>query len=746
MCILQFFANIVTITCKMQVRKVIISLICAYIVGFSLFASPARRGIVILTQPDGATFQAIMRGDEFIKIKTTSEGHAIVQDKDGWWCYAIFAADGGRSSSGWKVGENTPAEILHESKQIPFDVLNVSASMKRQSISYVEEEPVFNRMRSLVSTRAGEDVQIVKHGLVILAEFRDVKFTNGKSSFENMLNQSGYSFNGATGSAKEYFEAQFGTDIRFEFVVSNVVTLPKKRSYYGANDSDGNDERPAEMVKDACEAVDPEVDFSLYDDDNDGSVDNVFVFFAGADEAEGADEECVWSHAWYLQSGAGITLKLDGKKIDRYACASELTRKVRGNSTVEQLTGIGTFCHEYSHTFGLPDFYDTNYEQEGGWAAGLWAATSLMDGGNYNNDGNTPPYFNAIEREILGIAEPVILEEEGNYTLSPIHASNLYYRMNTDVDGEYFLFECRAETGWDRYVGGNGMLVYHIDKSSSYKLCWLNKNTVNSDKSHQCADLVEADSRRDYFTDVSDYSGRTANIRSVFFPFSNITSLTANSTPPFVFWSGKRSGKNITGIKRSGNNVNFTVLNAQETSGPPSPKGLIAEPFSDAAIVRFESSCEYEGNATVKWARAGKIETVVSVSPYSPGKYVLLLEGLEPAGKTYSLDVWFEKDGMESEVKTVSFMTKRHPPVSWPFIYLNGVSRNSDDSFAAGTRIPLRLYNAADAEAVQWYMDDRPINHEGDWYYTINESGTLKAVVIWDDGSMDVITKEIVVQ
>ena len=100
----------------------------------------------------------------------------------------------------------------------------------------------------------------------------------------------------------------------------------------------------------------------------------------------------------------------------------------------------------------------------------------------------------------------------------------------------------------------------------------------------------------------------------------------------------------------------------------------------------------------------------------------------------------------ESEVKTVSFMTKRHPPVSWPFIYLNGVSRNSDDSFAAGTRIPLRLYNAADAEAVQWYMDDRPINHEGDWYYTINESGTLKAVVIWDDGSMDVITKEIVVQ
>ena len=730
----------------MQVRKFIISLICACVFSFSLFASPARRGTTVLRQPDGSTFHATLRGDEFIRIKTTLDGYAIVQDKDGWWCYAIFDVDGGRCSSGWRVGESTPAEILQGSKYIPFDMLNESAIMKRQSVSYIEEEPFFNRMKALVNTRAGENTQIVKHGLVILAEFRDVKFKNGKSSFENMLNQAGYSLNGATGSAKEYFEAQFGTDIKFEFVVSDVVTLSKKRSYYGANDSDGDDAAPAEMVKDACEAADSDVDFSLYDDDNDGIVDNVFVFFAGADEAEGADEECIWSHSWYLQNGAGITLNLDGKKINRYACAAELTRKVRGNSIVEQLSGIGTFCHEYSHTFGLPDLYDTDYEKEGGWAAGLWASTSLMDSGNHNNEGNTPPYFNAIEREILGIAEPVLLEAEGNYTLSPIHTSSLYYRMNTDVDGEYFLFECRAETGWDRYVGGNGMLVYHIDKSSPYEPCWKNKNTVNSDKSHQCADLLEADSRRDYFTGVSDYLSATANIRSVFFPFSNVTSLTANSTPPFVFWSGKRSGKNITGIKRNGGNINFTVLNAQETSGPPSPNNLVAEPFSDAAIVRFESSYEYEGNATVRWARSGKLETVVSVSPYSPGKYVLLLEGLETSGKTYTVDVWFDKDGMEGEVESVSFMTKRHPPVSWPFISLNGVSKNSDGSFPAGTRIPLRLYNAADAETVQWYMDDRPISHEGDWYYTINENGILKAVVIWNDGSMDIITKEIVVQ
>ena len=731
----------------MQVRTFVISFLCAFIACFSLFAAPARKGTVVMTQPDGSTFQAILRGDEFVKVKTTIQGHAIVQDKDGWWCYAIFDVDGGRCSSGWRVGETAPIEIMQESMNIPFGVLNESATMKRQAVSFYEsEESVLNRIRKHVVTRAGENTQILKHGIVILAEFRDIKFKHGKSSFESMLNQSGYSYNGATGSAKEYFEAQFGTDIKFEFLVSDIVTLPKKRSYYGGNDSDGDDVKPAEMIKDACEAADPMVDFSLYDDDNDGTVDNVFVFFAGPDEAEGADEECIWSHAWYLQTGAGISLTLDDKRINRYACAAELTRKEQGNRVVEYLSGIGTFCHEYCHTFGLPDLYDTDYEQEGGWAAGLWAHTSLMDSGNQNNDGNTPPYFNAVEREILGIAEPVLLETEGNYTLTPIHESNIFYRMNTDTEGEYYLFECRAETGWDRYIGGNGMLVYHIDKSSHNELRWKYYNTVNADESHQCADLLEADSRRDDFTDVNDYVNRVSNIRSVFFPFSNITSLTANSTPPFVFWSGKRSEKNITGIRRNGNDVNFNFLNAQETSGPPYPKDLVAEPFSDAAIIRFESSYAYEGDAMVRWARAGKIETVVSLSPYSPGKYVLLLESLEPAGKTYIVDVWFEKEEMESEVKTVSFMTKRHPQVSWPFIYLNGVDRNSDGSFAAGTRVPLHLYNVSDAVAVQWYMNDRLIDHEGDLYYTINESGILKVVVIWDDGSQDIITKEIVVQ
>ena len=63
------------------------------------FCVPARRSPVYLSQPDGSIFQAQLKGDEFTRIKTTSSGHAIIQDSDGWWHYAEFDEKGHRRSS-----------------------------------------------------------------------------------------------------------------------------------------------------------------------------------------------------------------------------------------------------------------------------------------------------------------------------------------------------------------------------------------------------------------------------------------------------------------------------------------------------------------------------------------------------------------------------------------------------------------------------------------------------------------------
>lgn len=715
-------------------------------------ARPAKNGPVILVQPDGSTFTALIKGDERVRIKTTLQGHAVVQDADGWWCYAVFDEDGSRHSSGYRIGQETPQAVISQSLNVPLRQVAERAAQRWNTSAEDGREPLLARMRSgRASLQNSDGLQTraegaqAKHGIVILAQFSDTKFRYTREDFVNMLTQEGYSVNGATGSAKEYFDAQFHGMFDFSFDVSPIVTVSKTAAYYGGNDSDGNDKAPAELIEEACRKADADVDFSLYDDDGDGEVDNVFLFFAGEDEAEGASEDCIWSHAWYIYSGAGIKLSLDGKVIDRYACTSELARRYANGTHEVYMAGIGTFCHEYSHTFGLPDFYDTDYDEDGGWAAGLWTSTALMDGGNQNNNGNTPPYLNALERELLGIAEPTVIGSDGAYTLEPVHLNGQCYKLPTDRNGEYYLIECRSNEGWDKYIGGSGMLVYHIDRTVAQQVRWTHENTVNAVQTHQCADLIEADGRTDAFTDTKHYTALTSNIGGIFFPYGNTTALTYDTTPALSWWSGEKGAFVLTGITRDGNNITFSVIGGSEATTPPSPVGITYESFMDAAIISFSSSHAFEGEATVSWGLTGKEMQSVKVAPYESGRYSVTLEGLESGNKTYTVSICFEIGGAVGESASVSFMTRRKPSVSWPFIHIGNAERNSDGTFPAGSRLPLRVYNATDAAEVEWFFNGRRITTEGDGYYTIKEGGELKAKVIWEDGGTDTIVKQIVI-
>ena len=721
--------------------RIIITYICIIITALSSLASPARRGALVLTQPDGTTFRAFLQGDEFANIKTTSDGHAIIQDEDGWWCYAVYEDDGIRCSSGYRIGKEVPGSILSGSRNIPRSVISENGKAKRLSVNTIESD--IRPSLTNFSTPAR------RNGIVILAQFKDIKFLHGKEDFQTMLMSDGYSLHGATGSAREYFEYQFNGRINFSFDVSEIVTLPAKREYYGKNDSRGNDSRPAEMISDACRlAAENGVDFSLYDSNNDGKVDNVFVFFAGEDEAEGADENSIWSHSWYLFSGADISLSLNGKMIDKYACTSEMTRiydLVTGKLQKTRLSGIGTFCHEYSHTFGLPDLYDTDYESHGGWAAGVWGSTSLMDSGNQNNDGNTPPNFNVIEREILGLTEPVVIDTDGRYSLCRIE-TNIAYRINTDRKDEYYLLEYRSNDGtlriWDKYIGGNGMLVYHIDKSTSVIEKWEGLNTVNTKADHQCADLIEADGRSDSFTDYMDFYVKTKNIEGIFFPYKKLNSIPSQGTPGLNFWSGQKNKISITEIQEDGGVIRFNVLGFSEDSTPPSIKGDITyEAFCDGVILRFESDKPHIGHANINFGLVGGETWLFQVAPYENGKYAIKLEGLEPV-KTYTATIYFELFGIKGKSSSVSFMTKKQPAVTWPFISFGSAQRNSDGTFEKGTRIPLKVNNSRDIIDIVWSFNNEVVP-KGDYYLTLTEDGTLEAHIYMKDGCEEILTKEI---
>ena len=711
-------------------------------------AIPARKGIIPLMQPDGTTFCAVFRGDEHVRIKTTTAGCAIIQDEEGWWCYARYDAEGHRYSSGWRIGQEAPGNIVAESRNIPYSRL----SGNRRMATEAPEVPV-------LMTKA--DGPVVKHGIVLLVEFKDCRLQYDKADFEELLTLRGYSQNGAIGSAKEYFDAQFGGRVEFRFDVSEVITLPGSRADYGANNESGQDKGAAMMVIDACRLADSAINFSIYDDNSDGEIDNVFLFFAGEDEAEGADEECIWSHAWYIYNGAGYNMNLDGKRLNRYACTSELTRMTAGDGIRTTIAGIGTFCHEYSHTFGLPDFYDTDYDESGGEAAGLWHWTSLMDGGNQNGRGQVPPFFNVIEREILGLCSPTTIKSDGIYILEPIDKGGQAYRIDTEHPDEYFLIECRSDKNWDSGIGGSGMLVYHIDKSdrnsgysdsygsvlTAYQR-WKNANEVNCRPDHQCADLIEADRRKDGFSAEEEDQHRTSmsNINGVFFPYMNINHITSDNQYGLVSWRGAKSKASITNIKKDGDRIMFSVIGFSDSSTPPEVENITHEAFCDAAIIQFESSRSFTGNAVISWGKTGKDEHSMTVKAYEPGKFAAVIEGLEPGNKTYSVSIAFEIKGLAGKSSTISFMTKKAPAVSWPFIYMNNVSKTSDGRISKGAKLPLRVYNASEAAEIAWYFNGKSITVGGNGYYTVTESGTLKAHITYADGGETFIIKEIITE
>ena len=388
-------------------------------------------------------------------------------------------------------------------------------------------------------------------GLVVLVEYTDVKFQSDydpQSYFSRMLNEEGFSDNGATGSARDYFVQNSDGSFLPHFDVYGPVTLPHPQAYYGGNGMAQIDIRAYEMAVDACAAIDGHVDFTEYDRDGNGVIDNVFIFYAGRGEASGGGENCVWPHSADISQilGSGSDpIMYDGVQLDHYACANE--RQASG------VDGIGTFVHEFSHVMGLPDLYATS-SNFGGNSSFTPGEYSVMDHGPYNNNSRTPPHYSAFELEALGWRELKILDSDGGVVLPDIADGGGCKVVNSGNADEYYIFEYRSGKGWDAYIPGHGMLVWHIHYDPAV---WTG-NVVNNSPDHQYVDLMEADGIQSVSTRAGDPFPGT----------SGVTSFTDKTTPAFRFWNGRAAGLPLTDIKENKGYVSFNYGVGSEAPDP----------------------------------------------------------------------------------------------------------------------------------------------------------------------------------
>lgn len=506
--------------------KKLISLLSLVAVSAAVMATPAKRGVwKTVTLADGSTVRVELRGDEYMSYWQSAEGQCYVRQAD---------------SDLYEVAD--------------------MAALQSQAKQRREAAPLRAAQQRVTIGGDHEDFVGSKKGLIILAEFSDVKFLAGHDAdyYTHVANDLDFtSSDGHVGSIRDYFLAQSYGQFDLTFDVVGPISLKNQQSYYGRNSSSSIDVNVRDMIEETVEgAADLLGDFSDYDWFGDGRVDQVFVIYAGEGEANGGGDDTVWPHRSSIP-----TKNLGGKKVSTYATSCEL-------QSAGQIDGIGPFCHEFSHCLGLPDLYDTSYS--GNYGMSAW---DVMESGCYLGNAFRPCGYSGYERNYCGWKDPIYLTDDTHVEgMKGISDGGDYYIIKNDAyDNEYYILENRTRTGWDSELYGEGLLITYIDFS---EYLWRNNliNTVDGvSNDHQRYTVFPAD---------NSTASTSTSIAGDVFPYRRNNLFTNYSVPASTLNHANTDGqkymsKPVTNITRADDGtISFDFANEVGKDEEPLPDGV----------------------------------------------------------------------------------------------------------------------------------------------------------------------------
>ncbi|MGI6756855.1 MAG: M6 family metalloprotease domain-containing protein [Bacteroidaceae bacterium] len=523
-------------------------------------AVPARRDTLIVRQPDGTNLTIVYQGDENGVFYTTLDGTPVEKSSDGFWRKSI-------------VMSAAPARTTY--------MAAAPASYK------VRDFPTEGNPRCLVVLVDFPDRKFTMDDELIRKKYWDLCNLKG---YTNTVTYKGETFQGAIGSIKDYFEAQSYGVFSPSFDIIGPVHAAYGYAKYGKNTTSkpGTDTSNAmTLVKEICDSIISGnlADLTIYDNDRDGQVDMLGVIFAGNGENySGSDPNTIWPHQYEiaLQNIYGISYV-------NYFCTCELFWD--SDSIID---GIGTFCHEFSHILGLPDFYDTASGSSNGM--GYW---SIMSYGSYGNKGFAPSGYTAFERYSLGWIDIPSADAPGSYTLEDLNDSGRALRLDTDDENKFILLENHQNEGWFKYQPASGLMVTSV---SYKKERWLN-NTVNAAAKNYT--ILPADND----DDVKSGSGDL-------FPYNGMDSITMNSTPALKVYDGSYITLPVTNIRNSDGKVTFRL-----GYGPDTPvRGLQESTVKSGMIQVFSISGKPAGEYSA--------DMEIDELPLQPGIWLVRKNGV----------------------------------------------------------------------------------------------------------------------
>lgn len=451
-------------------KKILLSIVFALMGIASGFAAKAYSGIITVTQSDGTELNVRIYGDEHFNWLTTEDGVLLVQEGNNYYI---------AETTSYGTLKATKFIAHNANKRVPAEI----KAIKKQDLSRFRSYAIQKASPAKAMGTGNNGVKYFPHSgspkaLVILVEFSDTPFQSGekaKNVFEHFLKgkaedalPDGYeAYTGSyektflrnKGSVSDYFyDMSQGTYIP-QFDVVGPYKLDHTSLYYG----EGKEDNTQALVSDACKAADQDVDFSQYDADGDGMVDLVYIIYAGYPASMSGNPNDIWPKSG---PGEGSFGTYDGKQVRRFGVHAELNfGRELNQKNGYLLSGIGLFCHEFSHTLGLPDLYPTvDASKVDNQNPEMW---DLMDGGEYTyNGGYCPTPYSPWELDVMGWTSPVELGDEAKQVkLDSYHKERTAYKINGEND-EYLLIQNIQKGGWWNGIANvynTGMLVWRID-------------------------------------------------------------------------------------------------------------------------------------------------------------------------------------------------------------------------------------------------------------------------------------------
>lgn len=557
-------------------KRILISAVLSLCAAMT-FAIPAKKSWKVVSQSDGTTIKVSQAGDEHLHYYITEDNVPLYKAADNRYCY-LTIENGKLHNSGVLAHESAArsAKELQVMNTI-HDLAPIARQMAAKKRSAAKRCVRPDRLPSK------DDISVFKgskKALVILAAFSNKSFSKGDDAivkfYDEVLNQEGYSQNGAAGSVHDYFKDMSRGEFDLTFDIVGPVKVSKSATYYGGpSPIMGGTDHIGEFITEAIKKADEkcDIDWKKYDWDDDGEVEQVFVLYAGYGQATGGPTGTIWPNAWTLDealqnSDGNGGFSIDGVFINQYACSNEL---YLDSGTVPM--GLGVFCHEFSHCMGLPDMYDTNYGSTP--TMGDW---DLLAGGSYNGPqgiGWCPAGWTSYERAYAGWLELTELKAgdiiKGMTSLEEADGK-AYVIYNDNHKDEYYLLENHKGMGWDKYTPENGLLIIHVD----YDKDLFDNNIVNSK-----GEFTPAEGYDRYFTNDHPRMAPFSRVRSIqndtyFYtypmdaPRGVVDSLTDTSKPAAELYNALADGSKLMGKpvynieKDDDGNISFTFMTKEK--------------------------------------------------------------------------------------------------------------------------------------------------------------------------------------